>query len=404
MAGLATGESIINPDKKLTGAGIDVIVDKAVSIDRGAKKLQLQKGGELPYDKLILATGGRPFIPPIEGKDLKGVFTLRGLPDAEAIRAFLAGETQPKRLLFIGAGFITLEVATLLAASKPDYFDITVVELLSHPLPLMLDDDMAKPLQEYLEGKGIRMKMGEKVQRILGKDGLVTGVELGSGEVIEADLVFLNVGARANAELGQEAGLEMGKFGIKVNEYQETSDPDILACGDCVEKVHFITRKPVPGQLRGPAVIQGRLAAKRLAGFDIAFPGVLNSGGCELFDKTVTSTGLTEAQAVQEGFEVVTATVESRSKHGMIPGMKPCMLKLVFDKKTQKLLGGQFLSDAIAPAKEVDTLSALILGGKTISDLTMLLCAGNPDIASEPSLEPITVAAEQALQKVRAAE
>ena len=114
----------------------------------------------------------------------------------------------------------------------------------------------------------------------------------------------------------------------------------------------------------------------------------MGSSGCELLEKTVAVTGMSEAQARQAGFETVSATVDSRSKHGMIPGMKPWRIKLVFDKKSQKLLGGQIVSDTTAPAKEIDTVNALILGGKTISDMTMLMCAGNPDIASEPSMEP----------------
>ena len=200
--------------------------------------------------------------------------------------------------------------------------------------------------------------------------------------------------------MASEIGLEMGHYGIKVNKFLETSDPDILAAGDCVEKEHFITKQPVPGLLRGPAVIQGRLAAKRLAGFAIEFPGVLNNSACKLFDKSIASTGLTEEQAQEEGFDTVTATATSRSKHGMIPEVKPWTLKLVFDKKTQKLIGGQIVSDAETSAKEIDNVNALILGGKTLSDLTTLMCAGNPDLSSEPSLEPLSVAAEQALQRL----
>ena len=211
----------------------------------------------------------------------------------------------------------------------------------------------------------------------------------------------MNVGVRQNLELAKEIGLEMGKFGIKVNDLLETSDPSIYAEGDCVEKVHFVTKQPNPGLLRGPAVIQGRLAAKNIAGFNVKFPGVLNNSSCKLFDKSIAATGLTEEQAQKEGIDTVCATVSSRSKHAMIPGMKPWTLKLVFDKNTQKLIGGQIISDSEAPAKEIDTINALILGQKTIPELTTLMCAGNPDLSSEPSLEPITLAAEQALQKLK---
>lgn len=146
--------------------------------------------------------------------------------------------------------------------------------------------------------------------------------------------------------------------------------------------------------------MQGRLAAKRLAGYAIPFPGILNASGCQMFDMVVTATGLTEASAVANGYEPITAIVESRSKHGMITGMQLWWIKLIFDKKTQKLIGGQIVSNDVGPAREIDAVSAFIMGGKTMADLTVFTSACNPDISSEPSMEPITIAAEQALQKV----
>jgi len=400
VAGLVTPESIVNPDTMFTGNNINLVIDTAKHVDIKAKMVELEGKQHIPYDKLILSTGASPLVPPIEGHALKGVFTLRSLSDGEIIKSYL-DETKPGKLIFIGSGFISLEVASLLSMTHPNTYEITVIELLSHPLPLMLDAELGNVILEHLQEKGFKMLMGRKVEKILGRDGVVSGVELDGGEKIDADVIFMNVGTRPNLGLAGEMGLEMGKFGIKVNKFLETSNPDVLAAGDCVEKEHFITGKPTPGPLRGPAVIQGRLAAKRLAGYDIEFPGVLNSAACKLFDKSIAATGLTEEQARQDGYDTISATVSSRSKHGMIPGVKPWTLKLVFDKKTQKLIGGQIISDSEAPAKEIDNINALILAGKTIAELTTLMCAGNPDLSSEPSLEPVTLAAEQALQKLR---
>ncbi len=175
---------------------------------------------------------------------------------------------------------------------------------------------------------------------------------LASGKSIDADMVFINMGVRPNTRLAKSAGPEMGSFGIKVNPFQETSNPDILAGGDCVEKINFITGKPEGGRLRGPAVMQGRLAAKRLAGYDIQFPGVLNAGGCQMFDLVVTANGLTEADAQSRGLETICAVVDSRSKHAMIPGMLPWKIKLVFEKNTQRLIGGQIVSHSIGPSRK----------------------------------------------------
>jgi NADH oxidase (H2O2-forming) len=399
VAGLVTDQSIVVPDAMLEGMGIKVVHDEIVQVDNQEKRALSKKGEEFYYDQLFLATGSHSFLPPLEGGDLAGVMTLRGLPDAVQIKNTITSSS-PRNIVFIGAGFISMEVASLLAERNPDMLNITVVELMDRPLPLMLDGDMAVQVAEYLEEKGLHLRLGEKVKKIQGHEGNVTGVELDSGEVIAADMVFMNVGVRPNLELAKQIGLEIGQFGIKVNRYQETSVPYIMAGGDCVEKYHFITKKPVPGQLRGPAVVQGRLAAKRLAGYEIPFPGVLDAGGCKMFDLTVTATGMTEENAKNEGFDTISALVDSRSRHGMIPGVKPWRLKLVFDRSTTKLIGGQIVSHDVAPAREIDAVTALILGEKTIPELTTFTSACNPDISSEPSAEPITIAAEQALQKL----
>jgi NADH dehydrogenase/NADH oxidase (H2O2-forming) len=399
VAGLATGQSIVVADKMLEGAGIKVVQDEVTRVDPVKKTATVAGGRVFSYDKLFLATGASPIVPPIEGKDLSGVMTLRGLADAHKIKSFIA-ERNAVNIVFIGAGFISMEIASLLVENSQRKLNVSIVEFMDRPLPLMLDKDMADVVQAYLEEKGLKIFTNEKAQKIIG-NGKASGVLLGSGKKLDADLVFINVGARANVELAEQIGLEMGRFGIKVNRYQETSNPDILAGGDCVEKINFLTKKPTPGRLRGPAVMQGRLAAKRLAGYDIEFPGVLDAGGCKMFDMTISATGFSEERAAEEGFQTVCATVDSRSKHGMIAGVKPWKIKLIFDKETQKLIGGQIVSHAVAPAKEIDALTAFILAGKTIPDLTTFTCACNPDISSEPSAEPITVAAEQALQKLR---
>ena len=400
MAGLATVGSITNPDAMFENAGITNIIEEVTHVDTEKKKVVLSNGISIDYDKIILGTGSKPVILPIEGIDLEGVQSLRTAVDAENIKRFME-EKKPKNLVFIGAGFINLELCALLSEMKPDYYNMTIIEFLDYPLPLMLDPELASKIDKYLIEKGFNMMMASKATKIIGSEGMVTGVELETGETIDADMVMLSVGTRPNLELAKDMNLELGKFGIKVNKYLETSNPDIIAAGDCVEKIHFVTKKPAPSQLRGPAVIQGRLAAKTLAGYKIEFPGVLNNSAVRIFDKYIAATGFTDDQAQKDGFETVCATVDSRSKHGMIPGVKPWTIKLVFDKKTQRLIGGQIISDSDAPVKEIDTINALILGEKTIPELTTLMCAGNPDCSSEPSLEPITIAAEQALQKLR---
>lgn len=268
VAGQVTGESIVVPDKMLQGMGINVIQDEVTRIDAKKKVVYSSDGIEFMYDKLYMATGSSSFVPPIEGNDLAGVLTLRGLSDAAMIKDFLDNQGV-KNIIFIGAGFISMEIASLIKQMGKIDAKISVIELMDRPLPLMLDKEMGDTVKLYLEEKGLNILTGEIVDKIVGRSGKVVGVKLVSGKTLEADVVFMNVGVRPNVKLAQDIGLEMGQFGIKVNEFQETSHPDILAGGDCVEKYNFITKKPTPGQLRGPAVVQGRLAAKRLAGYNI---------------------------------------------------------------------------------------------------------------------------------------
>jgi len=397
VAGLVTGESIVNPDTKLSAAGVSVVIDRVTRVDAKNKKVLVAGGSEYSYDKLIMGTGSRPVPLDIPGGDLNGVFTLRSLHEAEAIREFLEKET-PLKLTFVGAGFISLEVATLLKQANPNY-EITIVELLQHPLPTMLDEDLSQRVQTGLESMGLDLKMGRKVHAIKG-NGAVSSVQLDSGEVIASDMLFVNVGSTPNLVLARDMGLEIGRHGIKINQFLETSDPNVLAAGDCSDFKHFVTGRSDPGALRGPAVLTGRLAAKRLAGYKIPFPGLLNASACNLIDWNVAATGLTEAQATRESIKTVSAIVESRSRHGMIPGVKPWTLKLVFDADKRTLIGGQILSEEVSPVKEIDAISALILGRKTVEDLTVFATAGNPDISCEPSMEPIAIAAEQCLQKM----
>lgn len=399
VAGLATVDSITNPDAMFEKAGIELYLDKVVDVDRAGKMVTLADGRQIAFTRLVLGTGSSPFVPPIPGVGARGVFSLRDAEDAKAIADFL-GESRAKKLVFVGAGFISLELGSLLLA-KDAGLDITIVELMEHPLPLMVDADSGATIAGYLTEKGLKFQMGRKVVRIEEENGVVCGVTLDSGERLEADMVLLSVGTRPNLELAEKIGLELGRFGVRVNEFLETSVPGVYAGGDVAEIKNFLTGQPSPSLLRGLAVIQGRLIAKRMAGLAIPFPGTLNNSVVRLFDKYVGAVGFGEKDAAANGFAPVAVTVASRSKHGMIPGIKPWTLKLVFDRESQRLLGGQIISDSEAPVKEIDTINALILGGKTAADLTTVICAGNPDCSSEPSLEPISLAGEQALQKMK---
>ena len=187
-----------------------------------------------------------------------------------------------------------------------------------------------------------------------------------------------------------------------MNEFLETSDPDVIAAGDSIENHHFVTGKPVPIQLRGPAVIQGRLAAKRLAGHEIAFPGVLGNCVVKLFSKCIRRHRSDRGAGPPGGLRYCLrhGRIAQQARHDP-RAWRHGRSSWSSTASPQRLLGGQIISDAEAPVKEIDAINALILSRKTIPDLTVLMNAGNPDCSSEPSAEPITIAAEQALQQLK---
>lgn len=394
MAGQVTSKSIIVPDSMLEDGGIRVIKKRVTSIDSKKKTVTLADGQEIKFDKLLLANGAEPVSPSIPGSDLKGVFTLRSTPDAETMLQYIE-EKNVQSITVVGAGFIGLEVSSLLKQARPD-LTVQVVEFQDDPLPAMLDPDMAEKVSPYLAKQGIEFQTGTGVTDIIGSDREVTAVQLSSGKKLDSDFVLLSVGAKPNFDLAKQAGLKIGDFGIKVNEFLETSDPDIFAAGDNVENRCFITGGNVPGQLRGTAVCQGRLVAKRLKGASIPFTGVLNNSCVKLFDLCAASVGLTEELARKHGIKTASFQVDSRSKHGMIPGMKPWTIKVVFDRQTRKVIGSQIVSMSEAPAKEIDTMNMAIKMGATPEDLLMINCAGHPELSSEPSMEPISIVGVQA--------
>ena len=333
-------------------------------------------------------------MPPIPGIDLPGVFTLRTSGDAINILNWINSK-RVRDVVLLGAGAIGIEKAYLLTRQG---LRIALVEMLDNIMPNVLDPDMAEEVQCYMEAKGVELKLNQKVTAINGKVN-VESVTLASGKELKADMVIVSAGARCNIDLAKEAGLELGRLGLKVNQNLQTQDPDIYAGGDIIEYESHITGKPALGQLRPNAVIAGRVIAKNILGFDIKFPPLINAFCTKFFDKSIAGAGITELEAKKEGIEIITAKEMSISKHSMMRGRKPYAVKLIFDKKSQKLIGGQIVSDTECPVKHIDVIAMAIRCGLKALDLTTLRCAGQPELSPDPGKEPIALAAESAFGK-----
>ncbi|MBN1526411.1 MAG: FAD-dependent oxidoreductase [Candidatus Omnitrophica bacterium] len=388
-------DSSYKDDSIFTEMGIKLVNVTAVKIDRQKKIVTTADGGTHPYDKLVLATGAKPVMPPIPGIDLPGVFTLRTSGDAVNILNWI-NYRRVRKVVLLGAGAIGIEEAYLLSRQG---MKVTLVEMREHIMPGVLDKDMAEEVQDFMREKGVQLKLNQKAAAINGKDNVIS-VTLASGEEVNTDMVVISVGARCNVELAKDAGLKLGRLGLMVDQNLQTSDPDIYAGGDVIEYQSHFTGKPALGQLRPNAVIAGRVIAKNILGFNVKFPPLINSFCTKFFDKSIAGAGITGMEAEKEGIEVITAKQESASKHSMMRERKPYIVKLIFSKTDQRLIGGQIVSDAESPVKQIDVIALAIRCNLKVLDLATLRCAGQPELSPDPGREPIALAAESVFEEM----
>lgn len=381
---------IVFPNEFYEKQKIQMMLDtEAKEIDR-ERKVVITDKGEVPYDKLILATGSKAFVPPIKGVESEGVFTLKTMEDVKKIQAYLE-KRKPRKAVVIGAGLIGLEGAV---AFRELGLEVLVVELLDHLLPTMLDKDTASIVQSHLEEKGIEFKFGVAVSEILGNP--VRAVKIGEEE-IEADLVLVATGVRANVDLAQKAGLEVNR-GIVVDEYLRTSDPDIYAIGDCAEVFDAVTGKRTLSQLGTTAVRMAKVAAENVFGKDVKFRPVFNTAITELFDLEIGTFGITQERASKEGIDIVVGKFKGSTKPEYYPGGKPIIVKLIFRKEDRRLIGAQIVGGERVWGR-IMALSFAAQKGATVEDIAYGETAYAPPIS--PTIDPITVAAEMALRKFK---
>jgi NADH oxidase (H2O2-forming) len=346
----------------------------------------------LQYDSLIIATGATSFTPPIKGREKQGLNSLRTLDDGEKIdQAIKKGA---KTAVVMGAGLIGLETAVALHERG---LKVTVVEMLPQVLPLPLDAEMAKMLQDLLEQKGITVFTGKTVEEFLGTDK-VTGIMAG-GQQINADLFMSAFGVRSNTQLAANAGIVMGETkAIRTNARMETNVKDVYAIGDCAETFGITTQRPVLPQLGTVAVRTGKVAGINAAGGYSLFTGALGSAVSRLFDTDCGWTGLTEAAAKRASIEVVSGTISSKTKADYYPGALPIKVKLVVEKESQRIIGAQIIGGEEV-TQRINAISLAIQRGMTARDLSKADTAYAPPVCE--TWEPMVLAAEMVLMKLR---
>jgi NADPH-dependent 2,4-dienoyl-CoA reductase/sulfur reductase-like enzyme/rhodanese-related sulfurtransferase len=344
------------------------------------------------FDRLVIATGAQPIRPKIEGLELKNVFYLRSIFDADAIVQRIRSE-DIRNVVIAGGGYIGLEMAeSLLQLGKK----VTIIELASQILTLF-DEDFAGILRLYLEKKGVQILTSEPIKTLRGKDGKVVQVQTATQQ-IETDAVLMGLGIRPQVELAKKAGLRMGETGaIWVNEKMETSAEGIYAAGDCAETVHLVTGKRVWIPLGSTANKQGRVVGVNACGGSATFPGVMGTTIFKTFDFNVAKTGLSMREAEKEGFYPIQAIVRGYGQAHYYPGQRESALKVIADKETGRILGGQAVGNGPSD-KFIDVLAMALHGKMTCQDLSNVDLAYAPPYS--PVLSPVIVAANVLLNKL----
>ena len=369
---------------------IDVRVEsEAVAIDRTSKTVRVRErktGREYSesYDKLILSPGAKPFIPDMPGTDLESVFTLRTVEDTFGIYEYIA-KNGVKTAAVIGGGFIGLEMTENLMERG---IDTVLLQRSGHVMP-PLDGDMAGIVHKYMNRKGVHLRLDTRVTGIEGENGR-TKVLTADGRDVPCDIVIMAVGVVLESALAKDAGLKLGmKDSIWTDDHMRTSDEDIYAVGDAVEVTHFVSGERALISLAGPANKQGRIAADNICGMERTFKGSQGSSVLKLFDMTIAATGLNEKLADAAGIDHDKAILSGMSHAAYYPGAAPMTMKVLFEKKTARIIGAQIVGTEGAD-KRIDVLAAAIRTGATAEDLTELDLAYAPPYSS--AKDPVNMA------------
>lgn len=342
----------------------------------------------MKYDKLVIATGGKPLIPPIPGKDLEGVFKVRTVEDGLAIQTYA---NKSKRVVLVGGGAIGLELGSELANKG---LEVTIAEMVPQLFPRSFDKEMSDKFQQHLQSNKIEILTGAAVESINGEDKVesvtIDGVER------PADMVILSTGVRPQTELAESIGCKMGKFAIEVDDHMETSVENVYAAGDCVQVTNAITGEITLSPLGTTAVRQGIILAKHLTGHDIEFQPVLNSTVSQIGKMEMGAIGITEQEAIQHGIDVVVSRVDSLSRARYYPGSEPLFIKLI--AKTDGTIIGCQMFGQEAVSERVDTMTAIMSQKLKCEDVVSMEFSYAPPLSTV--VDPIAQAAEDCLEQI----
>ncbi|MBN2336999.1 MAG: FAD-dependent oxidoreductase [Acidobacteria bacterium] len=384
---------IARTPEKFRESGVNVRLEMRVEeVDRRQGVVRLQDGIMVPYDILVLGTGTVPIVPKVPGVDLEGVFMLKTLPDAVAIKTYIR-EKECRKALVVGAGFIGLEMCEALRGHG---IETEMIDLAPRTAA-MWDPELTAMIEEELTRKGVRFRPNTGLQSIEKGGDYALRLQSDSGP-LEADFILIAIGVKPDSALAAAAGLRLGESGaIGVNFSQRTSEEGIYAVGDCAEVYHRISRKWTHIPLGDIANKQGRVAGINIGGGEMVFPGVVGARCFKIFDLEVAATGLDEDEAAEAGYHPESVLIWGSAIVAAMPGEKKLGLKLVADRPTGKLLGAQAVG-ARGAVERVNALSVALAAGMTLADI------GYQDFAYSPpfntSWDLIHIAAQKLAKSI----
>ena len=371
---------------------IDIRVrQEVVEILRDQKAVRiknLETGAEYTesYDKLVLSPGAAPIRPNLEGINLPNIFTLRNVPDTDAIKNYITAN-RPRRAVVVGGGFIGLEMAENLHRQG---LEVHVVEM-GRQVMAPIDYSMASIVHHHMVEQGIHLHLERGVTRFASSASGALEVVLSDEQKIETDMVILSIGVRPETTLAKDSGLAIGALGgISVNEYMQTSDPDIYALGDAVEVVHGVTGKPALIPLAGPANKQGRIVADNIVYGNVSvYSGTIGTSIAQVFDLTVAAAGANSKLLDREKIPYLSSFTHSQSHAGYYPGAVSMSVKILFSPENGRLLGAQIVGfDGVD--KRIEMLAQVIQNQGTVADLMELEHAYAPPYSS--AKDPVNMA------------
>jgi NADH oxidase (H2O2-forming) len=391
-------EENLIPDKVLYSNNINLVIDEVTSINKDSKIITTANNKKINYNKMVLATGSLPFIPPLPGIELDNVFAV--YKDFEYLKKISENLDKARDVVIIGGGFIGLEFADEFIKRRND-INVTIIELLPHCLLLACDEEICTLVEKKITERNINILSGRKAKAMLGEQS-VQYIELVDGQKLKADMVILGIGVKPNVELALKTGLEVNeKEGIQVDDFMKTSDGNIFAIGDCAQKKCYLSGISKGVRLASIATTEGRVAGANLFGVKRKTDCAIGVFSTCFGDLAVGSAGLTETAAKEMGIDIVTGKAVAPDKHpGSIPGTQELGIKLIFEKDTGLLIGGQVYGGA-SVGEKINFIGALIQKKLRADEVCTFQMGTHPLLTASPISYQLVNAAQIAVMKLR---